>query len=571
MIVIPVAYVNRDRLNPDTVPYVRRALYLADGNFAAFVSGYWSPMMIASMVPWIKAGMDPVYAARAALAVWGALYVLAIQGFLAVFTRWDWRWRTATGCAIAVMCVPAATRVIVPDIVLGTCLYFYFSAVCTKRYVSCRRWQFVTGLIGGVAYMAKSYALPFLAVHIPFVVFVRLIAARERGVPLGQRIRSAALALFLTGFGVFVAAGPWLGALWWKYGKPTISTSGAAARAMVRPSHVQIEGLDFLKTLELAKPAQDPYISHGENPDAGPQLDWSPFADEKSMRHQLDLTRRHAGLLWQFLVDQDRLFVGPAVFVLGVLLVLVGRPRLNIERWRIAWLVGTAILYCSGFLMVWFQPRYVESAVIPLIVILAASFVQAQFMPGDERAADPQDSAPLEGGEPATWNWALRWAIGSAVLAGFVWPAYEEIRLIGRPHTGGVYREVANLMRKEGFQGPLATSNRYPGWYISLYNNWKTIVLFEPRPKPAEQAVVWQALLASKPATVLVFTEPPSGDPNREAALANSAAAARELAAELGYTLQWTYDDKRRKAEVYAAPKGATTTAPSATTRGSGS
>src|SRR4051812_44060233 len=60
-----------DRMNPDAVAYVRRALYLSQGDFKSSVSGYWSPMISWSIAPLLKMGVDGLHAARFVLFGWG--------------------------------------------------------------------------------------------------------------------------------------------------------------------------------------------------------------------------------------------------------------------------------------------------------------------------------------------------------------------------------------------------------------------------------------------------------------------------------------------------------------------
>src|SRR5688500_9099943 len=172
-VAIPVAINLRDRLNPDAVPYVRLAKYMLEGRVRASVSGHWSPLLPMSMTPFIAGGMDPVYASRAALVSWGLLYLLAVQTFLGMFTKWDWRWHYAIVCTLAVAVIPRVTRIIAPDIALSACLFAYFAAVCSMRVFTQRKWQFFSGFIGGIGYLAKSYALPFLLLHVPFTYALR--------------------------------------------------------------------------------------------------------------------------------------------------------------------------------------------------------------------------------------------------------------------------------------------------------------------------------------------------------------------------------------------------------------
>src|SRR3954471_11186652 len=63
-IAAPMAVVNRERINPDAVAYIRRGIYLARGDFYHSVSGYWSPLISWCIAPLVAGGMDGLHAAR---------------------------------------------------------------------------------------------------------------------------------------------------------------------------------------------------------------------------------------------------------------------------------------------------------------------------------------------------------------------------------------------------------------------------------------------------------------------------------------------------------------------------
>ena len=68
-------WINRQALNPDGVAYMRIASYYAPGKMDLAVSGYWGPLLSWLLVPWLKAGVTAVAAARIVMAL-SAVYFL---------------------------------------------------------------------------------------------------------------------------------------------------------------------------------------------------------------------------------------------------------------------------------------------------------------------------------------------------------------------------------------------------------------------------------------------------------------------------------------------------------------
>src|SRR6266571_3286306 len=68
-------WINRQALNPDGVAYMRIASYYAAGKMDLAVSGYWGPLLSWLLVPWLKAGVTVVVAARIIMAL-SAVYFL---------------------------------------------------------------------------------------------------------------------------------------------------------------------------------------------------------------------------------------------------------------------------------------------------------------------------------------------------------------------------------------------------------------------------------------------------------------------------------------------------------------
>src|SRR5204863_2907885 len=92
------------------------------------------------------------------------------------------------------------------------------------------RTTIVAGLVGGLAYLAKSYALPFVVAHFTLVHAVRWISSRSRG------SRRMVAERFLAGMVAFLAVAlPWITTISLKYGHLTASTAGSYSWNLIGP------------------------------------------------------------------------------------------------------------------------------------------------------------------------------------------------------------------------------------------------------------------------------------------------------------------------------------------------
>ena len=73
---------NRHMLNTDGIAYLRIASYYAEWNTDLMVSGYWGPLLSWLIAPWLKAGIEPLLAARVVMGVSALVFWV---GCLAVF------------------------------------------------------------------------------------------------------------------------------------------------------------------------------------------------------------------------------------------------------------------------------------------------------------------------------------------------------------------------------------------------------------------------------------------------------------------------------------------------------
>lgn len=173
---------HRYQINPDGVSYITIARQYSQGHFWDAVSAYWSPLYSWLMVLPLWGGADEMLAGKiagigaGAIAVVGLMYLLkGIGASLEIRLI-----LTASAVPLIVESVYAVTT---PDLLLGAVLLLYLGAWCGRRpRAGSRTWKgdVGVGLLGGLAYLAKAYALPVVTAHILLLGGLSLIFNRHQ-------------------------------------------------------------------------------------------------------------------------------------------------------------------------------------------------------------------------------------------------------------------------------------------------------------------------------------------------------------------------------------------------------
>src|SRR5688572_3468511 len=170
-----------EQMNVDGVTYVRRAQYVAAGLWRESLTAYWSPLISWSMAPLIRMKVDGLLAARVVLAGWGAAWVVAAQLlFRGVCPAPQWL-RLVVGGAFAVVAAHLSLGMITPDVIMAACLLGYLAMIAHPALLRRRRIAFGAGALAGLAFLGKSYALPFFLVHAPLTLIWRGWRLRRSG------------------------------------------------------------------------------------------------------------------------------------------------------------------------------------------------------------------------------------------------------------------------------------------------------------------------------------------------------------------------------------------------------
>ena len=309
---------NLPRLNTDAIAYMRVAEYWSTGNLDFAVNGYWGPLLSWLMVPFLWLGVDPLLAGKLAMLISGGVFC---HGSLFLVRAVGLRLIDELIVAVVLaLTIPGwMSDHVTPDLLVGGLMAFALGQAVSPDWLTSRRRALGSGATWGLAYLAKAVALP-----VGVVVSVLLALCWRRGQAENRqaawRQLSQALGLFL------LVALPWIITLSVKYDKPTFSTSGAIAHAIVGPGNERPAPHPFGSTVYQPDTGR---VTAWEDPSRMNYDYWSPFGSGENFSHQLSLIGRNTLTEFQFLAAFDgvgKLFgwfgLGTLVFILA----LVAKP-----------------------------------------------------------------------------------------------------------------------------------------------------------------------------------------------------------------------------------------------------
>ena len=433
---------NLARLNTDAIAYMRVAEYWSNGNFGLAVNGYWGPLLSWLMVPFLWLGVEPLLAGKLAMLISGAVF---FHGSLFLVRSVGLRLIDELIVAwVLALTVPGwMSNHVTPDLLVAGLMAFALGQAVSPDWLANRRRAVGAGATWGLAYLAKAVALP-----VGVVVSVLLALCWRLGQAENRRESWRQLGVTL-GLLALVAA-PWITGLSLKYDKPTFSTSGPIAHAVVGPGNDRPAPHPFGSTIYKPEPGR---VTAWEDPSRMDYDYWSPFASRENFSHQLSLIGRNAKTVSQFLASFSGHGVILGWFGVGTLIFgctfFVKRPWAKnwlANRWR--WMVIPLICLGGVYLPVYVMPvdqRYFY-LFLPLIMILAIGLAT-----------------------PFLVKWIrFAWVGMVLFLLLLLWPAPQ------RPPSGLFAQNLAKRMEKAGMVGPIvgSTFSSSEGHRLGLYVAW---------------------------------------------------------------------------------------------------
>lgn len=464
------SYSHRYYINPDGITFLRLAGYIVEGNFQYSVTSHWGPLLSWLMAPLLFLGFDGIATGR---------ILMFICGFALVFCTWlltarfnlTGSIRFITMLSAALLVANWSRQAVTPDLPIAALFGYYFYFVTDSSLLEQKRIPIICGLIAGIAFLAKQFALPFFLVHFPLILLLRSYIDRDRGSLVFRRV----LLPFLIGITVFfVMILPWILAMSSKYQQLTFGTLGSDTYAHSGPVETQEKaGLfkprpETLHTLHKYEDVRD-IADVGLKP-------WSPFDSRSAFMYRVKLALHNIKIIYSFLVFNYFIVGVLAVCFLPIIFLLC--PVTPFKRFLYGWTLISFGVYFSGYVlgMSGFKigyklegGRYIWTMII-LILLLSFHFL-------DEMKNSLKTS---ESNTTAKWNKSLStyvmvFFILSFTLSSGIDFLHSAKRLVNDNQIN-IYEKVANHMNVGQIPAPLAViGDELTALYIAYYAKKQTL------------------------------------------------------------------------------------------------
>jgi hypothetical protein len=385
-----IIWLSRNQINADGVAYIRIAQYYAGGRLDLAISSYWSPLLSWVLVPAICLKASPLWTFKVIQAVLGLCFALASVGLTKKLGCKIHPWLTASlGLLLA---LPMVLGPVTPDLLVTVLLTWGFLRVLRLVHGTSSKDAFVTGLLAGLCYLAKAYALPFFLLLLVPTYAIAYITYRRR-----NTLRSLGACLA----GLALSAGPWILIISVHDGAPTFSSVSHLARTW-SPTSLRAQVADPSSLLQSPRQGR---LTSWENPTEIPYdwPTWSPLDGWAGMKTQAANVIYCAPAAVKCLQEVDFLGLLLGGYFLAVVLTLSRRtdfPREMTASW--AWACIIVPLFVSGYTLLLVKDRYLWP-VRGLLLALATNAAAVLITPAC-RPVVPESRGPDCERRPQGWS-----------------------------------------------------------------------------------------------------------------------------------------------------------------------
>ena len=330
--------------SPDGISYLTIADLYAQGRFSEAVNGYWGPMQSWLLAVPVALGFRGVLVAKLLSLAAGLFTLYALRRLILQYTPQRALPLLSIG---AVMIVAMALHRITPDLLLAGWLLLYFSVVLDPAYGEKPNAGWIAGLVGGLAFLTKSYCFVFFLGHFALVTGIHAFRHPEW--------RSRYARMWAAGMLVFcLISGGWIWALSNKYGRLTLARNGEHNLRMRGPESTGYWPAKYL--VDLPSPgASNPWLE--PNPDTLPK--WEV---RKNLSHQAKIIASEGKEFLRILTQFTFLW-----WPLILAYILISEAEPADRRWML--LMSAWVSYPAGYLLVMIQDRYLWAMSLLLLVM----------------------------------------------------------------------------------------------------------------------------------------------------------------------------------------------------------
>ncbi|MEO6230982.1 MAG: hypothetical protein ABJB11_03510 [Ferruginibacter sp.] len=340
-------------LDIDAISYIHVAERYANGSFYSAINGYWSPLISWLLVPFLKAGFDPMIAAKYLNGLLGLLTLFSCQTLIDKF-KIHQTLKKILPFVLAMLLLSYAFYELCADLLQLWLILLYLNLVFSKNFILNNYKIILAGLLAALSYYGKAYNFPFFLVHFPVMAYVLL---KRQATSQVKKIFLVKTAIAFITF--FMLVTPYLVVLTHKYGSFRINNA-----AKLNTSWFLSPGISDNRKMVAEPPFADA-TSYWDEPTYAQEKYVSPFTSFKYFLKQvkwtISNTIKFCGLL-------NLISIFSFVVLLGFIAYTYSRKKLTEgNEWL---LLITTILYPSGYLLIFIEWRYIWLLPITLLIMM---------------------------------------------------------------------------------------------------------------------------------------------------------------------------------------------------------
>lgn len=334
-----------DPISRDLLSFISISQIYQTGDFSNAINGYWGPLFSWILTPLLFLDSEPLsalYYTKILSLIIGFFTFLGIR-LLSYRLKMDNKTRLTVLFPVIFIILYFALRYNPVDLLLLCFLVYYLYFIFNPQYHSHIYNGLCCGLMGGLAFLTKSYALPFFLVHFSLFNWFHYSYENKKKV-----LKNFILGLFL----FFIISGSWAVIISEKYGYPTFGTSGQYNYAEVGPVQINQGSPIWHGFLE---PSNERAISAWVDPSYMKMASWSPLGSWSSLKHQIVLVYYNMVKIYGFFTKFSYFSI---LIILAYILILIRPWKENLENKEIFYPLITLLIYSAGYVIVFVEFRY---------------------------------------------------------------------------------------------------------------------------------------------------------------------------------------------------------------------
>ena len=355
-------------LNADSISYITIAQEYLNGHFADAINGYWSPLFSWLLIPFLPFSSNPqfnVYLARILSLFTGILTIIGVNLLISRF-KIDKISKTLMLFSLIPIILSFLFGLISPDLLVTTILIYYLYIIFDSDYPDKKYAGVLCGILGALAYLSKSYALPLFLAH--FLLFNLFYYFKSTDREKQHKIFKN----FILGLTIFfIISGVWIALISDKYGKSTFGTAGDYNHELIGP---QSQG-HFVYYYGIIKPPNEFAVSAWEDPSYFKMKSWSALSSWDNFKYQIkSILSNVVNMISIFEVAS---IFAVIIFIAGIITVFRLKPNKTSKN-KLIYLITTILLYLGGYSLVLIEPRYLWLVNI-LVLIMGVYLLNLLF------------------------------------------------------------------------------------------------------------------------------------------------------------------------------------------------